>query len=89
MDTAQTISREKYPELFLGRKESYGGFDYNFMPTTTFEHSEEQREETYESLWQEGDFHFWLATYGDMLFSDEANTAAYNFWYASSEEYMW
>lgn len=29
-------------------------------------------------------FHFWLATYGDMLFSDEANAEAYNFWYGYS-----
>lgn len=76
----QEVPKDRYAELFDGRKESFGGFDFNFMPAATFDHDEEQRKATYQELWEEGDFHFWLATYWDMLFSDEANTEAYNFW---------
>ena len=76
----QAMPKGKYATLFTGRKESFGGFDFNFMPTGTFEHSKEERDRTYQELWNEGDFHFWLATYWDMLFVDEANTEAYKFW---------
>ncbi|CAL5362898.1 unnamed protein product [Camellia sinensis] len=79
-DGKQTLDKERYREFFKGRIQSFGGFDYNFMSTMTFDHSSEERRAVYESLWDHGDFHFWLATYGDMLFSDEANTEAYNFW---------
>lgn len=86
---APAVSKDRHSALYTGRKESFGGFDFNFMPTTTFEHSKEQREETYERLWQEGGFHFWMATYSDMLLSDEANTEAYNFWYEASKRSLW
>ena len=76
----QAISKKDYEALFAGRTSSYGGFDFNFMPVGTFEHDEEQRRKTYQELWDHGDFHFWLATYQDMLFEDKANTEAYSFW---------
>lgn len=78
---AQTpIPKEEYPALYEGRLQSFGGLGFNFMNKSTFEDSPEQRRETYEKLWAHGDFRFWLATYGDMLFSEEANTEAYAFW---------
>jgi cation diffusion facilitator CzcD-associated flavoprotein CzcO len=73
--------KDKTTEFFKLRRSSYGGFDYNFAALKTFEHTPEQRRDFYEELWEHGDFHFWLATYNDMLFDDEANTEAYNFWY--------
>jgi cation diffusion facilitator CzcD-associated flavoprotein CzcO len=75
--------KDKYAELFKGRQDSFGGFDYNFSALKTFEHTPEQRREFYEELWAHGDFHFWIASYIDMLFEDNANTEAYNFWYVS------
>jgi len=81
-DDKQALDKERYEELYKGRVQSFGGFDFNFMSTMTFDHSKEERLAVYESLWDHGDFHFWLATYGDMLFSDDANTEAYNFWYS-------
>jgi cation diffusion facilitator CzcD-associated flavoprotein CzcO len=78
---AQAVSREQYQELFKGRSQSCGGFDFNFLNKNTFDDSEEDRRRTYEDLWSHGDFHYWLATYQDMLFDDRANTEAYEFWY--------
>ena len=75
-DGRQMISKDDYTKLYKERTQSFGGFDYNFMPVMTFDHTKEQRNAVYENLWNEGDFHFWLATYGDMLFSDKANTEA-------------
>ncbi|KAJ5640052.1 uncharacterized protein N7484_007914 [Penicillium longicatenatum] len=76
----QAIPREDYPDLFNGRRNSYGGFNFNFTPRSTFDDSPEKRKETYEELWKHGDFHFWLASYQDMLFTKEANKEAYQFW---------
>ena len=81
--SVQATPREEYAELFQGRGKSFGGFDFNFMDKNTFDDSEEDRKKTYEDLWGHGDFHYWLATYQDMLFDDRANTEAYNFWYVS------
>lgn len=78
----EIIPRSEYESFFNGRKDSFGGFDYNFSNKSTFQDSAEDRHKMYEELWSHGDFHFWLATYWDMLFDDSANTEAYNFWYA-------
>ncbi|ORX97615.1 hypothetical protein BCR34DRAFT_496742 [Clohesyomyces aquaticus] len=69
-----------YPEIFSQRTTSFGGFDFNFLPRATFDDTREKRLQTYEELWAEGDFKFWLATYHDMLFSLSANHEAYTFW---------
>ncbi|PVH71100.1 FAD/NAD(P)-binding domain-containing protein [Cadophora sp. DSE1049] len=76
----QAIEHSDYQELFDGRYQSYGGFNFNFLPRATFEDTPERRKAVYEELWQKGDFHFWLATYQDMLFSKGANAEAYKFW---------
>jgi hypothetical protein len=78
--TAPPVSRDGQSALYSGRLQSFGGLDFNFMPKRTFDDTPDQRKERYESLWAEGDFHFWLAGYQDTLFDEEANTAAYNFW---------
>lgn len=76
----QAIPRTNYPGLFAGRADSFSGFDYNFLPRSTFDDTPEERQKTYEELWSRGDFGFWLATYYDMLFTKEANQEAYKFW---------
>ncbi|KAJ4301117.1 hypothetical protein N0V90_003207 [Kalmusia sp. IMI 367209] len=62
------------------RTTSFAGFDYNFLPRKTFDDTPEERLHVYEKLWQEGDFKYWLATYADTLFTEEANRECYNFW---------
>lgn len=69
-----------YADQFITRMNSFGGFDFNFLPRSTFDDTPEQRQDLYEKLWAEGDFKYWLATYQDMLFVKEANREAYNFW---------
>lgn len=54
--------------------------DFNFFSSGTFDDTSEQRRETYEEFWKEGDFRYWLATYKDMLLDEAANRKAYNFW---------
>lgn len=76
----QALPRSEYPDLFEHRKDSFSGFSFNFLTRSTFDDDVEKRRKTYEELWSEGDFKFWLATYYDMLFTKEANREAYNFW---------
>lgn len=78
----QSIPLQKYPEFFNDRSANFGGFVFDFLPRKTFDDSEDQREKTYQDLWDQGDFHFWLATYRDMLFDPKANKEAYDFWKA-------
>lgn len=56
------------------------GFAYDFVEKNTFDDNEEEREKFYQSMWDEGGFRFWLATYKDMLFDKKANDQAYAFW---------
>ncbi|KAF2019096.1 cyclopentanone 1,2-monooxygenase [Aaosphaeria arxii CBS 175.79] len=76
----QYFPKPEYPALFEGRTDSFSGFAFNFLPRSTFDDEPEERAKTYEKLWAEGDFSFWLATYYDMLFTKEANNEAYKFW---------
>ena len=76
----QEIPRPDYQSLFDHRKDSFSGFSFNFAPKSTWDDSPEDRQAFYQSLWDKGDFQFWLATYYDMLFTPEANKEAYNFW---------
>lgn len=76
----QYFPKSEYPSIFKHRTDSFSGFAFNFLPRSTFDDDEEKRRQTYEELWAEGDFSYWLATYYDMLFTKEANREAYNFW---------
>ncbi|CAH0023119.1 unnamed protein product [Clonostachys rhizophaga] len=81
-DGEQSWPKQQYSELFTSRRDSYGGFFFDFLDRNTFDDSPEQRQDTYQKLWDVGDFHFWLATYKDMLFETDANKEAYDFWKA-------
>lgn len=79
-DGEQALEREAYPDLFKGRPLSFSGFSFSPIPQNTFDDSPEKRRAFYESLWEEGDFKFWLANYQDLLFVKDANDEAYSFW---------
>ncbi|QSE94742.1 NAD(P)/FAD-dependent oxidoreductase [Rhodococcus pseudokoreensis] len=67
-------------DRFARRIDSFSGFDFDFLPKSALEVSEEERRETYEKLWEEGGFRFWLGTFNDVLFDQAANDTAYAFW---------
>lgn len=76
----QAAPKSEYPSFYNRRTQCFSGFDFDFLSRGTFEDTPEQRRQTYEDLWKEGDFRYWLATYRDMLFDPAANREAYNFW---------
>ena len=54
-------------------KNSFFGFDMNFIPKSVLEVTPEEREREFDRMWDSGGFAFWLANYLDMFFSKEAN----------------
>ena len=64
----------EYEAMMKETKNTFAGFAYDFMEKNTFDDSAEEREKNYHRLMnEEGGFHFWLNTYKDMLFVQEAN----------------
>ncbi|OQV02330.1 hypothetical protein CLAIMM_07546 isoform 2 [Cladophialophora immunda] len=59
---------------------TYAGFDYEFSPESALKVSPEVKSEFYKSLLSSGGLHFWLGTYSDVLFNEEANNEAYEVW---------
>src|SRR5260370_9468191 len=54
-------------------KNSFFGFELNFIPKSVLETPPEEREQEFDKMWDAGGFAFWLANYQDMFFSKEAN----------------
>jgi cation diffusion facilitator CzcD-associated flavoprotein CzcO len=54
-------------------KESFFGFEYDFIPKSVLEATPEEREREFDRMWDAGGFAFWLANCQDMFFSQEAN----------------
>src|SRR5215468_5577449 len=54
-------------------KDSFFGFELNFLPKGVVEATPEEREQEFDRMWDTGGFAFWLANYSDMFFSKEAN----------------
>ena len=79
-EEAQRRLKEEYPDRFRMRAETFAAFDMDFIPQSAMELSPEERTARYEELWAKGGFHFWLATFQDILFDEAANNTAYAFW---------
>jgi cation diffusion facilitator CzcD-associated flavoprotein CzcO len=69
-----------YQEFFRNRLNTFAGFQYDFVQKNTMDDSPEEREAFYEKLFKAGGFEYWLANYQDLLFDNEANRQAYDFW---------
>ena len=54
-------------------RESFFGFEYNFIPKSALEVTAEEREREFDRMWDAGGFAFWLSNYQDMFFTQEAN----------------
>lgn len=52
----------EYQEIYKNRLNTFAGFPYDYIQKNTFDDSPEEREATYEKMWQNGGFEFWLVT---------------------------
>ncbi|KAI1383577.1 cyclopentanone 1,2-monooxygenase [Hypoxylon trugodes] len=83
-DDEEPVPKSELAKFFKDRSEGYWGFDFGFLNKGTFEDTEADRLANYERLWKKGDFTYWLGTYTDMMFTEEANYEAYKFWRAKT-----
>jgi cation diffusion facilitator CzcD-associated flavoprotein CzcO len=72
--------KETYPEMFDRRTKTFGGFDYDVLAKSALEVSDDERQATFERLWEIGGFAPWIGSFSDILLNEEANRAAYKFW---------
>ncbi|CAJ2499862.1 Uu.00g027150.m01.CDS01 [Anthostomella pinea] len=79
-DGESAMPKDAYPEFFKSVVDRFFGLNFQFVPRSTFDDDDAKRRATYESLWQQGDFAFWLGCYSDMPFNRAANHEAYKFW---------
>jgi cation diffusion facilitator CzcD-associated flavoprotein CzcO len=79
-DEDNATDKLTYAERMTARRGHFGGVDFDFIPKSALDVSEEERLATYEQLWEEGGFRPWLGNFIDTLFVDEANRHFYDFW---------
>jgi cation diffusion facilitator CzcD-associated flavoprotein CzcO len=72
--------KEKYPEMFDRRTKTFAGFHYDALEKSALEVSDDERQATFEHLWEIGGFAPWIGSFNDILLNEEANRAAYKFW---------
>jgi cation diffusion facilitator CzcD-associated flavoprotein CzcO len=72
--------KETYPQMFDRRTKTFGGFDYDVLAKSALEVSDDERQATFERLWEIGGFAPWIGSFSDILLNEEANRAAYKFW---------
>ncbi|KAK0113652.1 hypothetical protein ONS95_013898 [Cadophora gregata] len=69
---------DTYPQQFELRERCFAGFTYDFLERNTFDHTPEEREAFFESLWKRAGFALWLGGYKDYLFDMKADREACN-----------
>jgi cation diffusion facilitator CzcD-associated flavoprotein CzcO len=71
--------KTRYDEIWATCRQSAGGFPWQHNGKRTFDVSAEERQETFERLWQEGGFKFALGGFKDLAYNSEAAGAASEF----------
>ena len=79
-DETNRRMKETFPERFRKRAETFAGFDYDVIPKNALDVSDQERQATYEDLWNRGGFLPWIGTYQDVMSNEESNDTAYAFW---------
>lgn len=79
-------SNWKFPEtshfqdIFKRTRTTFAGMDFDFIQSNGADATPEEREAVFEDLYKRGGFYFWVGTYKDVLFDQEINDVAYQFW---------
>ena len=76
----QDEEKSGYPNVFAYRGTTPAGFDVEACGPSALAVSEEERQATFERLWDEGGLRFWTGNYTDVLQDLDANRHAYEFW---------
>ena len=65
--------KARYDQIINSIRNSFFGFEYDFIWRSALQDFPEEREKIFEEMWDKGGFAFWLANYQDMFFDREAN----------------
>uniref|UniRef100_A0A7E4VNQ9 Pyr_redox_2 domain-containing protein n=1 Tax=Panagrellus redivivus TaxID=6233 RepID=A0A7E4VNQ9_PANRE len=76
----QQNRKHMYPELFKKRTESFGGFCFDFVNKKGTELDIAEANAFLQSLWDNGDFTFWVGTFSDIFKDQVTNKIVYDFW---------
>ncbi|GAC1558161.1 MAG: NAD(P)/FAD-dependent oxidoreductase [Beijerinckiaceae bacterium] len=68
-----------YDAIVERTRNSFFGFELDFIPKSVLEASPEEREAEFNRMWDEGGFRFWLGNYQDMFFDKAANDVCAEF----------
>ncbi|KAJ5685095.1 hypothetical protein N7536_007714 [Penicillium majusculum] len=66
--------------LFATSRTTFGGLPYNNVPRNASDDTPEQRQATYERLYEEGGLKLWNGSYKDLMIDHAANREVYDFW---------
>src|SRR5882757_7637788 len=69
---------QRTPNLALPMRQKK--FDDDVLAKSALEVSDDERQATFERLWEIGGFAPWIGSFNDILLNEEANRAAYKFW---------
>jgi cation diffusion facilitator CzcD-associated flavoprotein CzcO len=72
--------KESYPLAYQKRRTSFGGFDYQFLDKAASEVSDDERQATFERIWEIGGLAPWVGSFNDLLANEQSNRGAYDFW---------
>lgn len=76
----QDAQKSEYPAILARRRETFGGFDFDFREGSLKAMSEQERHENLEDVWKQGGLHFWVGNYFEIMVDDASNDLAYEFW---------
>ncbi|KAE9396752.1 FAD dependent oxidoreductase [Gymnopus androsaceus JB14] len=76
----EKLKNDLYPVIFARRHQTFSGMYYDIDMKPTMSATPEERIIYYEDKWEKGGFHFWVGSYADLFFNQEANDEAYAFW---------
>jgi cyclohexanone monooxygenase len=78
-DQERRAIKADYPAILARCRESYAGFIHDFDPRSGLEVSPSERQATFEALWEQPGFAFWLGNFRDLLMDRTVNAWASQF----------
>lgn len=75
------LAKERYPEIFVTRNTPPGSMhDMVRRGDSALTVTKQERDAVFAEAWEAGGFHFWFATFADVVTDLEANRLAYDYW---------
>ena len=80
LDVVQQKDRKSRLALFANSRTTFGGLPYDYVQRNSLVDSPDEREATYERLYEEGGLKLWNGSYKDLMVTHSTNREVYDFW---------